>query len=74
MEIKIYYCAPWNFTSYAAGLAEELNKTSGFQAVIIEGSKGIFDVVADGKLVFSRSETGRLPEPGEIIHKLKSPS
>jgi len=35
------------------------------------GSDGIFDVRADGKLIFSKSETGRFPDPGEIINTLK---
>ena len=35
------------------------------------GSNGIFDVIADDKLVFSKGETGRFPNPGEIVQKLK---
>jgi selT/selW/selH-like putative selenoprotein len=33
---------------------------------LIEGSKGVFDVKVDGRLVYSKYETGRHPEPGEI--------
>jgi len=28
--------------------------------------KGIFDVVADGHLIYSKYETGRFPEPNEV--------
>ncbi len=38
---------------------------------LIPGADGIFDIIADGQRVFSRSEAGRFPEPGEITRKLK---
>ncbi len=37
---------------------------------MIEGSGGIFDVKVDGKLVFSKHETGRFPNPGEVPKRL----
>lgn len=46
-------------------MADELKK-QGVETELIEGSKGIFDVKVDGKLIFSKYETGRFPEPGEI--------
>ena len=36
------------------------------EAKLIEGGKGIFDVKVDGRLVYSKYETGRHAEPGEI--------
>jgi selT/selW/selH-like putative selenoprotein len=36
-----------------------------------EGSKGIFDVTKDGQLIFSKYQTGRFPQPPEILDKLK---
>jgi selT/selW/selH-like putative selenoprotein len=44
------------------------------KAELIEGSGGIFDVVADGALIFSKHRTGRFPEPGEIARVLKPAS
>lgn len=35
-----------------------------------KGSGGVFDVVADGRRVFSKHETGRFPEPGEVVRAL----
>jgi hypothetical protein len=32
----------------------------------MEGAKSQYDVIADGRLVFSKQEQGRWPEPGEI--------
>ena len=33
---------------------------------LIGGSGGVFDVRADGRLIFSKKETGRFPESGEV--------
>jgi selT/selW/selH-like putative selenoprotein len=38
----------------------------GFEAETIPGGTGQYDVIADGRLVFSKAETGRFPEPGEV--------
>jgi len=35
------------------------------------GQSGQFDVIFDGKLVFSRFEAGRFPEEGEILNLLQ---
>ena len=41
------------------------------EATLVPGSNGIFDVIVDDKKVFSKHETGRFPEPGEIVSQLK---
>ena len=37
----------------------------------MKGSGGVFDVVVDGTLVYSKGETGRFPEEGEVTGLLK---
>jgi selT/selW/selH-like putative selenoprotein len=44
---------------------------SGIPAEDIRGARGQFDVVRDGELVFSKQESGRFPEPGEILAALQ---
>lgn len=39
---------------------------------LIKGDNGVFDVVADGDLVFSKHEEGRFPSDDEIVDALKS--
>lgn len=34
---------------------------------IITGSKGVFDVKVDGELIYSKKQTGRHAEPGEVL-------
>ncbi len=37
---------------------------------MVEGAKSQFDVLADGRLVFSKQQEGRFPEVDEIISSL----
>jgi predicted Rdx family selenoprotein len=39
-------------------------------AEAVSGQKSQFDVVADGKLIFSKQTEGRFPEHDEIIRAL----
>ena len=50
-------------------LASELTER-GHDAHAIEGARSQYDVVADGKLVFSKQQEHRFPEDGEILAKL----
>ncbi len=43
-------------------------------ATATPGSKGQFDVIADGELVFSKWEAGRFPDDGEIRKMLEGRS
>ena len=56
----------------AASLAAELN-ANGIPAEDIRGTRGQFDVVRDGEVIFSKQESERFPEPGEILAALQQP-
>ena len=47
-----------------------MKRKLGIDAELIEGEKGIFDVVADGVLIFSKHAEGRFPEEQEILDSL----
>jgi len=47
-----------------------LKKAFGAETELVPGVKGIFDVVVDGKMVFSRFREDRFPEPGEVVKML----
>ena len=53
----------------AASLAAELND-AGHEASIEEGSKGQYDVVADGNVIFSKEREGRFPVAPELLEIL----
>ena len=42
----------------------------GHDAEMAEGAKSQYDVIVDGKLVFSKQSAGRWPELGEILAAL----
>ena len=44
------------------------------QAELIKGSGGIFDVTADGSLIYSKHSTGRFPESAEVLQALRTVS
>jgi selT/selW/selH-like putative selenoprotein len=39
-------------------------------ASIESGNQGQFDVIVDGKVIFSKEKTGRFPETDEILRDL----
>ena len=51
-------------------MADRLKDALGADAELIEGSGGVFDVVADGLSVFSKHDAGRFPDEQEIVDKL----
>jgi selT/selW/selH-like putative selenoprotein len=44
----------------------------GVEVSLIPASGGIFDVIADGELVFSKKERGRHASPGEVLGLIQS--
>ena len=72
MRVSITYCVPWNFLPQASRVEQELKDN--FENVTVEfikGSGGIFDVKVDNKMIFSKDETDRFPEDGEITRLIK---
>lgn len=48
-----------------------MREAFGVEANLVPGGNGIFDVIVNEKLVFSKFETGRFPNPSEVVEKLK---
>jgi predicted Rdx family selenoprotein len=44
---------------------------NGIPATALPGGKGQFDVIRDGDLVFSKHDSGRFPDDGEILTALR---
>ena len=56
----------------AVSLAEKLKTSLKLKTDLIEGRNGIFDVELDGKLVYSKNETGEFPDEESLVQKIKS--
>jgi len=52
-------------------LAAKIKHETGVEPELIAGGGGIFDVEADGELVFSKHQVGRFPEDEEVLAKLR---
>jgi selT/selW/selH-like putative selenoprotein len=53
-------------------LAEEIEKALNLAVELEPGKLHSFDVLVDGKVIFSKSEEGRFPEPEQIIESIRS--
>lgn len=47
-------------------MGAEIREATGVDALLVEGGGGVFDVLVDGRRVFSKKAVGRFPHPGEI--------
>ncbi len=52
-------------------MAAELKQNLQIEANLVAGDGGIFEVRADGDVIYSKESIGRFPEPGEITALLK---
>ena len=66
MNAKITYCVMGNYLPDAERASAEL-KSKGVSVDLIKGSNGVFDVEIDGKLVYSKRNTGCFPNRGELL-------
>ena len=46
----------------------------GAEVELVKSSGGVFEVTADGALVFSKRSLGRFPESGELEGLLRAPA
>ena len=66
-QIEIIFCPVWNYKPRAASLAAQIKRATGLDASLQSGQSGQFDVIADGKLIFSRFDNGLFPEEEDIV-------
>jgi selenoprotein W-related protein len=51
-------------------LAAEIKNARKVEPALIKGSGGVFEVVLDGRLIFSKKQMGRFPELSEVLDKI----
>jgi selT/selW/selH-like putative selenoprotein len=52
-------------------LAESIEREAGTQSELVRGDNGIFDVEVDGRRIYSKHQTGRVPQHEEILAQLR---
>ncbi len=55
----------------ATGLAAKIAEELGIEAQLIKGVAGVFDVIVDDTVIFSKVEAQRFPQDVEIIAALR---
>ncbi len=49
-----------------------MKKESNADVELIPSSGGVFEVVVEGKLIFSKKSLNRFPEDGEVVHLIST--
>jgi selenoprotein W-related protein len=49
-----------------------LSRELGVAAELARGDRGAFDVLVDGRLIFSKHATGRFPDDAEIVQAIRT--
>ena len=73
MKVRIEYCSKCQFEKQAKSLKEKLLQTSTAQVEqvdLVPFEDGRFEVIKDGQKVYSKLETGHLPEENQILNQL----
>lgn len=73
-RVEIVYCTQCRWLLRAAWMAQELLSTFDqeiAELVLRPGSGGVFEVVADGRTVWSRKDQGRFPEITELKQRVR---
>ncbi|NIP13545.1 MAG: hypothetical protein GWM88_01910 [Pseudomonadales bacterium] len=52
-------------------MAARFREDFGVEAELVGGRGGVFDVVVDGRTVYSKHDTGHFPDEAELIATLK---
>ena len=71
MKASVLYCVVWKYKPRAVSLAAELKETIGVVLELIPGERGAFEITVDRNLIFSKLESGRFPEAGEVVKLFK---
>ena len=72
MNLSIEYCTQWNYLPRASSLEAELkSKFPGIETKLISSGGGVFEIMLNGDLIFSKKEKGRFPGDGEVASLIK---
>ena len=72
MNISIEYCVQWNYLPRASSLEAELkSRFPGVETKLISSGGGVYEIILEGELIFSKKTLGRFPDDGEVAALIK---
>lgn len=74
MKVVINYCDMCGGIGEAQAAKDELKKYMDIDATLVDVGRGKFEVVVEGKVIFSKGTFGRFPKEKELITILKTSS
>ena len=75
MKIKLEFCIVWNYTPRAVSTVEDILEKYGKEIKsidLIPGTGGVFELYLDEVLIYSKLETGRHTNEGEILQLMEN--
>ena len=75
MKIKLEFCIVWNYTPRAVSTVEDILEKYGKDVTsidLIPGTGGVFELYVDEVLIYSKLETGRHTNEGEILQLMEN--
>ena len=72
MRISIEYCGTCNYRPRAAALAASIREALGVTPQLVHSNTiGVYNVLVDDDVIYSKYQTDTFPEKSEIIGMLK---
>ena len=75
MILSIEYCNSWNYLPRASRMAADLLDKYGnniTKLILIPSSGGVYEVMKNDQVIFSKKELNRFPELDELIDIIES--
>ena len=73
MTVTVEYCGTCNYRPMAATLAIAIKAATGIEAELVHSrDMGAFEVRLDGRLIFSKRQSGRFPDNEEIVAAIQA--
>lgn len=72
-RVRIRYCTQCRWLQRASWMSVELLTTfpTELEVTLEPGIGGVFEVLLDDELIFSRTDRGRFPEPKELKQRIR---
>lgn len=73
MGILIEYCGTCNYRPLAARLAQAITSGTGLAVELVHSTTtGAFEVICDGRLVFSKNRTNHFPDHAALVDSIRA--